>query len=116
VNGTFDGDTTHGNLSGTVIINYREPGIGYGQVSSATTGSYVMSVAANGTVTGSATVPFMGQLGGQMRITFLGKESQSGELTGTWTGMLTVTKIIFQSTSYDASITVPGSGQFTGTA
>ena len=116
VTGTFTGDTNHGNLIGTVNTNYTEPGITNGQISSSMAGSYVMSISANGAVTGSGIIPLTGQLAGQMKITFQGQKSPSNELTGTWTGTLTVSKIISQSISYDASITSPGSGQFTGTA
>ena len=117
VSGTFDGDTTHGSVTGTISTNYTVPDMGQkGQVSNSITGSYVMSIAANGTVTGTATIPLTGQFTGQITITFQGQESQGGQLTGTWTGTLTVTQVTYMGLGLGANISAPGSGQFAGTA
>ncbi len=116
VTGTFDGDTTHGSWVGTVSTNYTVPDMNQnGQFSSAVTGTYVMNVV-NGTVTGTSTIPLTGQFSGQLTITFQGQESQTGELTGTWTGTLTVTQVTYNGMALDANISAPGSGQLTGTA
>jgi hypothetical protein len=116
VSGTFDGDTTHGSVAGTISTNYTVPDMGQkGTVSNPITGTYVMSVAANGTVTGTATIPLTGQFTGQINITFQG-QSQAGQLTGTWTGTLTVTQVTYMGMGLGANISAPGSGQFTGTA
>jgi len=115
VTGTFDGDTTHGSVAGTISTNYTVPDIGQkGQVSNSITGTYVMSVASNGTVTGTVTILLTGQFTGQITITFQG-QSQGGQLTGTWTGTLTVTQVTYMGMGLGANISAPGSGQFTGT-
>ena len=117
VSGTFDGDTTHGNWVGTISTNYTVPDMSTkGQVSSAITGTYVMSIDPSGTITGTSTIPLTGGFSGQLKITFQGTESQTGGLTGTWTGTLTVTQVTYVGMPLGANITAPGSGQFTGTA
>ena len=115
VTGTFTGDTTHGTLTGTMVTTYTVPGMGQkGQVTGTLTGTYVMSIALNGTITGTATIPLTGQFGGQFKFTIHGQESQS-QLTGTWTGTLTVTQVTYMGMPLGANIVAPGSGQFTGT-
>ena len=116
VTGTFDGDTTHGSLVGTISTNYTVPNLNQkGQVSNTITGTYAMSVAANRTVTGTSTIPLTGGFSGQITITFKGQLSQTGALTGTWTGTLTVTQVTYMGMALGANIASPGSGQFTGT-
>jgi len=115
VTGTFDGDTTHGNWVGAVTTTYTVPDMGQnGQVSNSITGTYIMNVA-NGTVTGTSTIPLTGELSGQLTITFQGQESQTGQLTGSWTGTLTVTQVTYMGMALGANIAAPASGQFTGT-
>ena len=115
VAGTFTGDTTHGNWVGKISTNYTVPDLSTkGQVSSAITGTYVMSVSSSGAVTGTSTIPLSGDFTGQIKLTFQGQESQSGELTGTWTGTLTVTQVTYNGMPLGANISAPGSGQFAG--
>jgi hypothetical protein len=115
VTGTFDGDTTHGNWVGTISTNFTVPDMNSkGQVSNAITGTYVMSIAADGTITGTATIPLTGGFSGQIKLTFQGQESKTGQLTGTWTGTLTVTQVTYNMIPLGANISAPGSGQFTG--
>lgn len=115
VTGTFEGDTTHGSWVGTISTNYTLPDMNQkGQVSSSVTGAYVMNIV-NGTVTGTSTIPLLGQFSGQLTIAFRGQEAQTGELTGTWTGTLTVTQVTYMGMAFGVNIVAPGSGQFTGT-
>jgi len=115
--GTFSGDTTHGNWVGTISTNYTVPDMSTkGQVSSAITGTYVMSVSSSGAVTGTSTIPLTGGFTGQIKLSFQGQESSTGRLTGTWTGTLTVTQVTYEGLPLSANISAPGSGQFTGTA
>jgi len=117
VTGTFSGDTTHGNWVGTISTNYTVPDMSTkGQVSSAITGTYVMSVSSSGAVTGTSTIPLTGGFTGQIKLSFQGQESSTGRLTGTWTGTLTVTQVTYEGLPLSANISAPGSGQFTGTA
>ena len=116
VTGTFDGDTTNGSWVGTVTTNYTVPDMSQnGQVSNSVTGTYVMNVV-NGTVTGTSTISLTGELSGQLTITFQGQESPTGQLTGTWTGTLTVTQVTYMGMALGANIAAPASGQFTGIA
>jgi hypothetical protein len=115
VTGTFDGDTTHGNWLGTVNTNYTVPGVNQkGQLSSTIAGSYTMKIT-NGTVTGTSTIPLTGQITGELKITFQGHESKTGQLTGTWTATLTITKVTYSGSTLNSNISAPGSGQFAGT-
>jgi hypothetical protein len=117
VTGTFDGDTTHGSLVGTISTNFTVPSMGQkGEVSNAIAGTYVMSVASNGTVTGTGTIPLTGGFTGEFKVTFEGQESPTGQLTGTWTGTLDVTQVTYMGMGLAAKIAAPGSGQFTGSA
>lgn len=115
VNGTFDGDTTHGSMVGTISTSYIVPSMGTkGEVSSTITGTYVMSISPSGTITGSSTIPLSGGFSGEVKITFQGQLSKTGQLTGTWTGTLTVTQVTYMGMALGANIAAPGSGQFTG--
>jgi len=117
VTGTFSGDITHGNWVGTISTNYTVPDMSTkGQVSSAITGTYVMSVSSSGAVVGTSTIPLTGGFSGQIKLTFQGQESSTGQLTGTWMGTLTVTQVTYEGLPLSANISAPGSGQFTGTA
>ena len=117
VTGTFSGDTTHGNWVGTISTNYTVPDMSTkGQVSSAITGTYVMSVSSSGAVTGTSTIPLTGGFTGQIKLSFQGQESSTGRLTGTWTGTLTVTQVTYEGLPLSTNISAPGSGQFAGTA
>ncbi|HXX73158.1 MAG TPA: hypothetical protein VEI80_05630 [Candidatus Acidoferrales bacterium] len=116
VSGTFEGDTTHGTMVGTINTNYTVPSLSQkGQVSSTVTGSYVMNVASNGTVTGTGSIPLSGGFSGEFKMSFQGQLSQTGALTGTWSGTLTVTQVTYMGMGLGANISAPGSGQFTGT-
>jgi hypothetical protein len=116
VTGSFNGDTTHGNWVGTLSTNYTVPDMGTkGQVSTTVTGTYVMSIDASGTVTGTSTIPLSGGFSGQIQISLQGTEAQTGQLTGTWTGTMNVTQVTYNGLPLGANIAAPGSGQFMGT-
>ena len=116
VTGTFDGDTTGGGVVAKVTTNYTVPSMSLkGHVVSDIKGTYVMSIDASGTITGTATIPLNGDFVGQVKITLQGQESQNGQMEGTWTGTLNVTQVTYQMIAVPANIGAPGSGTFTGT-
>ena len=117
MSGTFSGDTTHGNWGGNLSTNYTVPDMSTkGQVSSTIAGNYVMTIGPSGAVSGTANIPLTGGFSGQITLAFQGQQSQTGGLSGTWTGTLTVTQVTYSGLPLSANITAPGSGQFTGTA
>jgi len=116
VTGTFDGDTTHGNILGKVSTNYTVPDMAQnGHTEGDIKGTYTMSIDASGTITGTITIPLTGNFGGQVTITLQGQESQTGQLAGTWTGTMTVTSVPYSGFSIGANIVAQGSGEFAGT-
>lgn len=114
--GTFDGDTTHGNWVGKITTNYTVPDMSTnGHTVGDLKGTYVMSIDGSGTVTGTVTIPLSGDFRGQVKLTLQGQESQTGQLTGTWTGTMTVTQVTYNFLPIGANIVAPGSGGFTAT-
>jgi len=117
VKGTFSGDTGSGSLAGTMTTSYSVPALFQsGTATGSLTGTYTMSIGPSGAVTGAGTIPLSGGFTGQFTLTLSGQESSTGQLTGTWTGTLTVTQVSGGGCSAcAANITAPGSGQIAGT-
>jgi hypothetical protein len=117
ITGTFDGDTTKGNIEGKITTNYTVPDMSTkGTTVGTIKGTYAMSIDSSGTVTATVTIPLTGDFAGNVQVTLNGQESQSGQLKGTWTGTLTVTQVTYNFLPLSAHIVASGSGEFQGTA
>jgi cytoskeletal protein CcmA (bactofilin family) len=115
IKGTFTGDTSHGDLAAAHESAYDVPSMSAkGTVTGDVKGQYNLSIDSSGVITGDGTVPFTGDVTGELKLVIKGQESATGEVKGTWTGVLTVTGFMYKGSLVAPDLKLEGGGEFEG--
>jgi len=116
IKGTFTGDTSHGDLAATHDSAYDVPSMSAkGTVTGDVKGQYNLSIDSSGVITGDGTVPFTGDVIGELKLQIKGEESGTGDVKGTWTGVLTITGFMYKGSLVNPDLKLQGGGDFEGT-
>jgi cytoskeletal protein CcmA (bactofilin family) len=115
IKGTFTGDTSHGDLALTHEAAYDVPSMSAkGTVTGDAKGQYNLSIDSSGMITGDGTVPFTGDVVGELKLQIKGQESGTGDVKGTWTGVLTITGFMYKGSLINPNAKLEGGGEFEG--
>lgn len=117
--GSFDGDTTHGKWTGIYIASYKISQVSTGTITEQEVGeikgNYTSSIDSSGMIAGEAMLKLTGPLTGELRMKLKGSESASGDLKGTYSGDLTRNTFSYGGTPVAAEFSANVAGEFEGT-
>jgi hypothetical protein len=117
VSGTFDGDTSIGDWKGELDSNYTVTPVGVeGEDKGDVLGGYTITVDDSGTISGGGVTEISGVLTGTLQFDIQGELSESGEISGTWTGTLTSETLNYGGTPVAIDANFDASGEFKGEA
>lgn len=115
VSGTFDGDTSSGNWKGEFNTDYTVSPVGIEEEDTGTVmGGYIITIDDSGTISGEGVAEISGALTGTMTFDIKGQKSESGEITGTWNGILTSETLNYGGTPVAIDAKFDASGEFSG--
>lgn len=116
--GTFNGNTSNGEWTGTYNASYQISPLGINeQDSGQINGTYMMTIDESGVISGDATAQVSGVLTGGLQLTINGTESELGELNGTLSGTLNGSTLSYGGTPVPlGNMMLNVSGEFEGVA
>lgn len=115
VSGTFEGDTSSGDWKGEFNTNYTVSPVGVKEEDTGIIlGGYIVTVDDSGTISGEGVAEISGALTGTLTFDIKGQKSESGEITGTWSGILTSETLNYGGTPVAIDAKFDASGEFNG--
>lgn len=115
VSGTFEGDTSSGDWKGEYNTNYTVSPVGIKEEDTGTVmGGYIVTIDDSGAISGEGVAEISGALTGTLTFDIKGQKSESGEITGTWNGILTSETLNYGGTPVAIDAKFDGSGEFNG--
>ena len=116
--GTFSGNTSNGEWTGTYNASYQISPLGIDeQDSGEISGTYMMTIDESGVISGNATAQVSGVLTGGLQLTINGTESETGGLNGTLSGTLNGSTLSYGGTPVPlGEMMLNVSGEFEGVA
>lgn len=116
LNGNMEGYTSHGEWIGeydvkyTVsVVNLKEEGVGRVR------GEYTLKIDDSGSVKGEATADVSGVLNGKMNYIIEGSKTESGVISGTWSGTLITDTLTYGGTGIPMKLEFNADGEFEAT-
>ncbi len=115
VSGTFEGDTSSGDWKGEFNTNYTVSPVGVEEEDTGIVmGGYIVTIDDSGAISGEGVAEISGALTGTLTFDIKGQKSESGEITGTWNGILTSETLNYGGTPVAIDAKFGASGEFNG--
>jgi hypothetical protein len=115
VSGTFEGDTSSGDWKGEFNTNYTVSPVGIEEEDLGTViGGYIVTIDDSGAISGEGVAEISGALTGSLTFDITGQKSDSGEISGTWKGILTSETLNYGGTPVAIDAKFDASGEFRG--
>lgn len=115
LSGTFEGDTSNGDWRGEYNSNYTVSPNGIEEKDIGTViGGYIVTIDNSGAMSGEGVAEISGALTGSLTFEIQGQKTESGKITGTWNGILTINSLDYGGTPVAIDTKFDASGEFNG--